>query len=86
MYKDNSSICKRCGKPIRFIPMKSGKVMPVDAEIVRYIKVEKGKDRIVTPLGEVVCGTILKREFDSKDKALEKLGYISHFATCAARK
>lgn len=71
--------CRYCGKPIWFIKLKSGKTMPVDSDVVYYQK--SGKDRLVTPEGEVVACTIV----DKKEKA-DGLGYVPHFATCKGRK
>lgn len=81
MQRDNLGKCRACGCRIRFIRMKSGKAMPVDETFVNYRLVKGGKDRIVTPDGRVVAclanvdGTVA-----------DGYGYISHFATCMARK
>lgn len=73
----NEGQCRSCGKRIRFIRMKSGKSMPVDDTILNYKVDPKGKERIVTPGGDVVaCVTGV-----SADEATG-FGYISHFATC----
>lgn len=57
--------------------MKSGKTMPVNEHIVNYKIAPHGKERIVTPGGEVVaCITGI-----NADEATG-FGYISHFATC----
>lgn len=73
----NEGQCRSCGKRIRFIRMKSGKSMPVDDAILNYKVDPKGKERIVTPGGDVVaCVTGV-----SADEATG-FGYISHFATC----
>lgn len=77
MYDNNFRRCKSCGQRIRFIRMKSGKVMPVNDLLVNYRLDNEGKDRIVTPAGEVVsCVSGV-----SADVA-DGFGYISHFATC----
>lgn len=52
--------------------------MPCDPVLVNYTT--GGKDRIVTPQGTVVAGTIV----DNAGKA-DGTGYISHFATCQRR-
>lgn len=81
MYRENIGQCRNCGKRIRFIKMKSGKSMPVDERFVNYHLNKAGNERIVTPEGEVVvCTTGI-----GPDKA-DGYGYISHFATCTARK
>lgn len=77
MYDGNLGKCKSCGKRIRFIRMKSGKAMPVNDLMVNYRLEHKGKDKIVTPEGDVVsCVSGV-----SADEA-DGYGYISHFATC----
>jgi len=61
--------------------MKSGKSMPVDDTFINYIKQEGGKERVVTPRGEVIaCVTGV-----SSDKA-DGYGYMTHFATCAGQR
>ncbi len=77
MYDNNLGKCKNCGQRIRFIRMKSGKAMPVNDLLINYRMEDGGKDRIVTPAGEVVsCVSGV-----SADVA-DGFGYISHFATC----
>lgn len=61
------------GKKVR---MKSGKNMPVDMALHNYKKDSTGKEKIVTPDGEVVTGRILVGEHG------DGAGYISHFASC----
>lgn len=69
--------CRKCGKRIMFQRMKSGKLMPVDERFVNYKTVEGGKERIVTPAGEVIaCVTGVSVE-DATG-----YGYMTHFATC----
>lgn len=77
----NPGRCAYCGRRILFVKMKSGKSMPVDEEFVNYKKVKGGKERVVTPSGEVVACTTDVRS----DKA-DGYGYISHFATCTAKR
>lgn len=72
--------CKACGAEIVWIRLKSGKLHPCDAEDVFY-KVGAGPDRIVTPDGEIVAGTIVP-ELKTHDEGIIKRGYSSHFATC----
>lgn len=71
------SICKGCGREIRWIKTPSGKSMPVDAEAVSFTPAG-GPETFVTELGKVVRG---RRDSEGYD-----LGYISHFATCPAAK
>ena len=53
--------------------------MPCDTHLLAYVipAFGKGKERIVTEAGEVVCADITENEDES-----DGLGYISHFATC----
>lgn len=67
--------CKKCGKRIMFIRMESGKMMPVDMNILNYKT--GGKEKIVLPSGKVVSGTIT-----SDPASCDGFGYMSHFATC----
>lgn len=75
--KENIGKCKSCGQRIRFIRMKSGKSMPVNEQFVNYKLDPSGKDRIVTPSGDVVAciSGVYASEADG-------YGYVSHFATC----
>lgn len=77
MNEKNISKCRGCGQRIIFVKMKSGKSMPVNEAFVNYKKVDGGKDRIVTPNGDVVSciSGVSAREADG-------YGYVSHFATC----
>lgn len=69
--------CKSCGQRILYIRMKSGKAMPVNEVFVNYKL--GGKDRVVTPAGDVVaCTSGVSAE------GADGFGYISHFATCPA--
>lgn len=77
MYRESIGQCRSCGQRIRFIRMKSGKSMPVNEILVNYQLKAGGKERIVTPTGDVVaCVTgVNASEADG-------FGYVSHFATC----
>ena len=73
----NEGRCRSCGAKIRFVKMKSGKSMPVNEKIVNYKTDPHGKERIVTPGGDVdACVTGI-----NADEATG-FGYVSHFATC----
>lgn len=75
--------CAYCGKQIMWIRTKAGKNMPVNPEMISYRRSEpgeRGKEKIVTPEGDVVSADRVE-----SDKA-EGVGYISHFATCKARR
>lgn len=70
------SQCRSCGAEIKFIKLKSGKWNPVD--IQKHTLVEGGgSEVIVTESGEVVRG-----RFASVEDGANRIGYISHFATC----
>ena len=45
--------CRQCGRRILWVRMKSGKNMPVDMALHNYKKDSTGKEKIVTPDGEV---------------------------------
>lgn len=77
MRNGNFGQCYGCGKRIIWIKTKAGKNMPVDTGIHHYKKDPGGKEKIVTPDGDVVTGTIV----DTPEEA-DGMGYISHFATC----
>ena len=77
---DNIGQCRSCGARILWIKTKAGKNMPVDPTFVDYRIVPGGKDRIVTPEGDVVSGEIC---ISGKS---DGYGYISHFATCSKRR
>ena len=80
MQNDNLAKCGICGKRIRFIKLLSGKAMPVDEYFVPYKKC-CGKDRLVTPDGDVIaCST----QVNGKDA--DGYGFIPHFATCGKQK
>ncbi len=72
--------CRGCGKPIKWIRTPGGKRMPVDPEQVTYWNTPDGKERIVTPNGEVLPCEIP----ESKDhlRRVTGIGYIPHWATC----
>lgn len=74
----NYGFCKGCGKQILWTRMVSGKKMPCDPVGIRFAPASRfggeGKDTFVTPEGIVLKG--------NRDPEGEKLGYISHYATC----
>ena len=69
--------CIKCGKPIVWIRTTKGKSMPCDADPVAYREERGGKEKIVTPNGEVISGT-----FDAKPEEMTGIGYIPHWSTC----
>lgn len=84
MRKDNRfGTCSHCGKPIIWIRTLAGKNMPVDTVLVNYRKAkpgEKATDKIVLETGEVISAC------ETNTEEAEGIGYISHFATCTARR
>ncbi len=81
MYGNPFGTCKKCGRRILWIRTSAGKNMPVDETFVNYRLEGGGKDRIVTPEGEVVSctGGVGAGEADG-------YGYVPHFATCRVTK
>lgn len=86
------STCRGCGQPIRWIPMASGKQMPVDAE-PRLCVLDPQRPFRGYRSGSWcrAHGTLVRRGAERKffDR-LQKLGFhlawvhLSHFATCPA--
>lgn len=76
LLERSEGTCRQCGRRILWVRMKSGKNMPVDMALHNYKKDSTGKEKIVTPDGEVVTGRILVGERG------DGAGYISHFASC----
>lgn len=74
------SRCRSCNAEIKWIKMESGKSMPVDASGISYSETfhpgAKGNN-VLTLVTE--RGTIVRTVFDP---AGDKIGYMSHFATC----
>ena len=81
-FGDPFGTCAYCGRQILWIRTKAGKNMPVNPELIDYCMPgpgTKGKEKIVTPKGEVISA-------NRADKTqAEGVGYISHFATCRGR-
>ncbi|MBD5504614.1 MAG: hypothetical protein HDR09_13030 [Lachnospiraceae bacterium] len=77
MYRNNFGNCRGCGRQVLWIRTKAGKNMPVDTAIHHYREDSDGKEKIVTPGGDVVTGTIVNTPEEA-----DGMGYISHFATC----
>lgn len=69
--------CRSCGKRVLWVRMKSGKAMPCDETLINYRVDPQGKDRIVTPGGDVVACVAGVPTGDATG-----FGYTSHFATC----
>ena len=65
--------CKGCGKLIVWTKMQSGKSMPCDPEVIRFVPGE-GSEMFVTPDGLLLQG--------KRDPQSNIIGYIPHWATC----
>ena len=70
------SRCTRCGAEIMFIRTKIGR-KPMPCDCAKRLYTPGGRDRIVTPEGEVISCTIagLAKEGDT-------FGYTPHWGTC----
>ena len=77
LKEEGEKTCKACGRPIVWIRTTKGKSMPCDAEPVAYKEIKGGKEKIVTPNGEVISCT-----FDAKPEEMTGIGYIPHWSTC----
>ena len=77
----NFGQCGGCGCRILWIRTKAGKNMPCNPTMLNYRKDAEGKEKIVTPNGEVITGItgVSPEEADG-------IGYTSHFATCTQAK
>lgn len=73
------SYCRSCGKEIKWIRMKSGKMMPCDMPPHRFIEDKEGKYLFITQYGDTVRGVLDDRGIPDVSG---HWGYISHFATC----
>ena len=71
------AVCRSCGAEIIWQKMKSGKVMPVDKQMVSFWADRTAKASIVTTTGEVV-----KCRLSGERDEVTGFGYVSHFATC----
>lgn len=71
------SKCKKCGQKIFWIKTDKGNSIPCDPNEVVYWADPKGRDRVVTPNGEVIACRLT-----GDDQKATGIGYIAHFATC----
>lgn len=71
--------CKKCGAPIVFISLPSGKVMPCDEQILEGQRDPRGTEVLITDKGEVV-----RCRVDNKIPTLPVpvSGRKPHWATC----
>ena len=75
MYGD-PAYCKKCGRPIQFIRMKSGKLMPVDGFSFQIVPSDKGGIYFKED-GSSVRGVVVSTPGPNSVKAWQ-----SHFVTC----
>ncbi len=81
----NTAQCKGCGAAIKFIRMKSGKMMPVNPEPYMADQSRTGKEIFVRPDGELIKGkSICKLDPGTKHAGYDH--YIPHWASCPAAK
>lgn len=73
----NFGKCRKCRANIIWIITVSGKSMPCDPVSVAYWQDSKGKERVVTPDGEVVAC-----RFEGDPDKVTGRGFIPHWATC----
>ena len=74
------SKCKSCGAGIWFIPMRSGKTMPVNDQPVPFVPSNDGPGTYITEDGVTHKG----RPWVHGKDGFYDLGYVSHFSTCPA--
>lgn len=74
MANRKTIVCRECGEQIFFIRTATGAKMPVNNDQVGYNL--GGKDRVVTPNGEVLAATIT-------DQSQTGIGFQPHWATCS---
>ena len=72
-----TTVCRGCGKPIRWFRTHGGKKMPVDAEGILFIADRTGTEIFIRRDGSVTVGRRAERQDDEAE-----IGYTSHFATC----
>jgi hypothetical protein len=63
--------CKKCGTPIYFIKLKSGRFAPVNIGLIKVVKAEGGIITLVTRDGRTL-----------RNPPAGTKGFVSHFATC----
>lgn len=72
--------CRSCGAKLEWIETASGRKMPCNEDQVYYTENPKGKDKVVTPDGQV-----LRCDIIPEDGPLDQAtgwGYQPHWATC----
>lgn len=76
------SVCRGCGKEIRWIKTKAGKAMPVDEPFVHFVPAG-GPDTFITGDGRTVRGRKPTWQDIESNNAMPA-GYVPHWATCPA--
>ena len=71
--------CKRCGDPIEWMVMPSGKKMPVDTREVAFVLAGKGKDYALIDEQYFEHGRIVGDAYEDGPYILAR---PSHFCTC----
>lgn len=75
------SRCKECNRAIAYIRTSKGLMMPCEPIPRWYKKDPSGKDRILTPDGELVRVRVV-----SSTIGADGYGYLPHFANCTHEK
>lgn len=69
--------CRKCGKPIIWIRMGSGKSMPCDPDPVPYWEKPKAPGKVITPNGMTISC-----ELEGDLQTATGVGFIPHWSTC----
>lgn len=69
--------CRKCGKPIDFIHMRTGKYMPVEVETVYGLPEDRGRHTIITNSGRT-----LRVSEGQKGMPGVIAGHIPHWVKC----
>lgn len=72
--------CKGCGAEIDFIRTPTGKLMPVDMELVPFWQKDGAPGKIVKRNGLLVSAVFTEEE--APDGVSMSIGRIPHWATC----
>ena len=75
MYEENA-YCRKCGRPIRFLRTKKGKLMPVDGFSFNVVPKEGGT-AYFNEAGERIVGAAVDKPGPNTVKA-----WMCHFVTC----
>lgn len=75
----NRATCNKCGAPIKWIRMRSGKNMPCDTKQINYTTRPGAGTKLVTLSGDVVNCEIVENQSEASG-----WGYAPHWASCPA--